>query len=140
MEHERPLMPGDGSLKGRCLLVDDEPAVRQTSRSLLQEAGLSVVEASDGIEAIEIYAEHGDDIDVVLMDITMPRMDGYQALMRIREMDPEARVIISTGNVQDAEEVELEWGVPLLAKPYGSQELRAVLARLLEQQPAQPVR
>ena len=97
----------------------------------LEELGLEVMEAVDGLEALEQYRLHGDEIDLVLLDITMPRLDGYQALRRIRNMDPDARVVLSTGKLQDADEVELEWGVPMLAKPYGSQELRAVLARVL---------
>lgn len=122
------------SLSGTVLLADDEPGVREVCRLMLEAEGMTVIEAVDGQEAVEIFLERRSEIHMVLLDITMPRMNGYQALVKIREIDGGARVLLSTGNVQEAEEVESEWGVPLLAKPYGAQELRAAVARVLSGQ------
>lgn len=118
-------------LEGTVLLADDEPGVREVCRAMLEEEGLSVIEAVDGREAVEIFRERRLEIRMVLLDITMPRMNGYQALVKIRELDPGARVLLSTGNVQEAAEVERQWGVPLLEKPYGTKELRAAINRVL---------
>ena len=123
------------ALTGRVLLVDDEPAVRKVGRRMLEDMGLEVSEARDGVEAVELYRKEGDAIDVVMLDITMPRMDGYQAFREIRALDPEARALLVTGNVQDLEDVEGTWGVPLLAKPYRAQELQTVLAELMLTEP-----
>jgi CheY-like chemotaxis protein len=128
-------LAGSPGLKGRVLLVDDEPAVRKVGRRMLEDMGLEVLEARDGIEALEIYRREGDAVDVVMLDITMPRMDGYQAFREIRSLDPEARALLVTGNVQDLEDVEGTWGVPLLAKPYRAQELQTVLAELMLTEP-----
>jgi CheY-like chemotaxis protein len=125
-------------LKGTVLLADDEPGVREVCRAMLEEEGLTVIEAVDGQEAVDIFRERRAELHMVLLDITMPRMNGYQALVKIREIDPGARVLLSTGNVQEAEEVETEWGVPLLAKPYGAQELRAAISRVLGGSRIQP--
>ncbi|HSG50402.1 MAG TPA: response regulator, partial [Longimicrobiales bacterium] len=124
-------LPEDRPLYGRILLADDEPGVRYVCRAMLEAEGLVVVETEDGQEAVERYRDEGGTFDAVILDITMPRMDGYKALEAIREMNPGARVVLTTGNLQDAEEVQEVWGVPLLAKPYGSQELRAMVAGVL---------
>jgi len=125
------VLPEDRPLYGKVLLADDEPGVRHVCRAMLEGEGLEVQEADDGLAAVERFREAGGGFDLVILDITMPRMDGYQALAAIRDQDPGARVILTTGNLQDAQEVLATWGVPLLAKPYGSQELRTVVAAAL---------
>ena len=118
-------------LAGRILLVDDEPAVRRVARRMLEDVGLDVVEAGDGLEALEVFREERDRIDAVVMDITMPRMDGYGALREMRALSPGVRALLVTGNVQELELVEETMGVPLLTKPYRAQELQAVLSEIM---------
>ena len=115
-------------LSGRILLVDDEPAVRRVARRMLQDVGLEVQEAADGVEAVEIYRREASNIDAVVMDITMPRMDGQAALQEMRKVDPGVRALLVTG---DVELVEQTMGVPLLTKPYRAQELQAVLSDIM---------
>ena len=87
---------------GRILLVDDEPAVRITASRILRNGGYEVVEAEDGAQAVEIFRAHAKPFTAVLMDLTMPRMDGGEALKAIREIDPTARVLLMSGfNEQD---------------------------------------
>lgn len=77
----------------RILIVDDLAFIKLIIRDTLEKKGFEVVgEASNGIEAIEMYSRLRP--DVVLMDITMPRMDGIQALAKIMEMDKNAKVIM----------------------------------------------
>ncbi|NLN26767.1 MAG: response regulator [Firmicutes bacterium] len=76
------------------LIVDDASFMRMRLRRVVTEAGHDVIEAANGLEAIEMYKEHKP--DVVLMDITMPEMDGVEALKQIIELDPNAKVIMCT--------------------------------------------
>jgi two-component system, chemotaxis family, chemotaxis protein CheY len=77
----------------RVLVVDDIEFIKLIIRDILEKRGFQVVgEASNGIEAIELYTKVKP--DVVLMDITMPRMDGIQALSKIMEIDKAAKVIM----------------------------------------------
>ena len=126
---------GGRPLHGRILLADDEEGVRRACGGMLKEEGLEVVEVADGAEAVERYRAGPEDYDLVILDVSMPRMDGYQALEAMREIRPNVRVILSTGNVHDADEVEAKFGAPILAKPYGSEELRAAVARGLGRRP-----
>ena len=132
-----PKVEDGASLAGTVLVADDDPAVRGVCRAMLEEMGLRVLEAADGQEAVDVYRDGIGKIDLAMLDIAMPRMDGFQAMMAIRKMNPGARVLLSTGNVESAEEVEAVWGVRLLPKPYGSRELRETIAGLLT--PVEPV-
>ena len=125
-------LPDGARISGRVLLVDDEPAVRRVATRMLQDVGLEVVEATDGVDALEIFRREGSEIDAVVMDITMPRMDGQAALQEMRKLDPGVRALLVTGNVQDVELVEQTMGVPLLTKPYRAQELQAVLSEIMQ--------
>ncbi len=78
----------------KVLIVDDSLFIRTKSTKLLTEAGYDVVEASDGAQAVKKYFDEKP--DAVLMDVTMPLMDGLQALKAIREGDPGAKVIMVT--------------------------------------------
>ena len=77
----------------RVLIVDDLAFIKLIIRDILEKRGLEVAgEASNGIEAVEMYIKLKP--DVVLMDITMPRMDGIQSLSKIMSIDPNAKVIM----------------------------------------------
>jgi len=89
----QPIEPGTGTI----LLVDDEEAVRSIAALMLQRLGYTVLQAGDGEEALEIFTAHRQEIRGVVLDVTMPRMDGLTALIRLREMDPTVRVLMSSG-------------------------------------------
>jgi CheY-like chemotaxis protein len=129
------LESGGRPLYGRVLLADDEEGVRRACGGMLREEGLEVVEVADGVEAVERYRSQPEDYDLVILDVSMPRMDGYETLGALREIRPEVRVILSTGNLHDADEVEAKFGAPILAKPYGSEELRSMVALGLGRRP-----
>ena len=76
----------------RILVADDAAFMRMRLHNLLAEAGHTVLEASNGAEAVEQYQKERPDL--VLMDITMPVMDGLQAIDAIRRIDPEARIVV----------------------------------------------
>lgn len=116
---------------GTAIVADDEEGVRYMCARMLEETGLDVVSAVDGVEAVEAFRRLGDEVALVVLDVTMPRMNGYDTLRAIRTLDPHACIILTSGNLQDVAAVEAEWGVPLLAKPYAARELTETLARVL---------
>ncbi|HJW73430.1 MAG TPA: transporter substrate-binding domain-containing protein [Geothrix sp.] len=93
------MVPGSGTI----LLVEDEPEVRLSAGTMLRQAGFQVFEAVDGMEACEIYRKEHARIQVVLMDLTMPRKDGRAAAEEILAFDPAARIILTSGFPVDVE-------------------------------------
>lgn len=86
------------SANAKVLLVDDSGLARRSTRRVLEQAGYVVVEAEDGLSALERFAV--DKPDVVLLDLVMKGMYGLDVLTRLREMDPSARVIVVSADVQ----------------------------------------
>jgi PAS domain S-box-containing protein len=102
------------------LVVDDDSPVREIMRDMLSAGGNKVLEASHGREALDIYRKRGAEIDVVILDMMMPDMDGAEVFAGLRAIDPRARVIISTGFSADAKIPSLlaAGAKGLLRKPY----------------------
>ncbi len=131
---EPPSPPLHPSLpNGRVLLVDDESTIRATAGAMLESLGFKVLDAADGIEAVELYKTHGKDILFILLDLTMPRMDGMEAFYAIRAMNPAAKVILSSGyNRQEALQPFLGAGpAGFLKKPYQYKDLVFELEKIL---------
>jgi PAS domain S-box-containing protein len=82
---------------GTVLLVDDEEIVRELGQEMLARLGFRVVTASDGREATEVYRELRGEIVLVLLDLTMPRMSGEETFHALRAIDPEVRIVLSSG-------------------------------------------
>ncbi len=81
---------------GRVLLVDDEEGVRRIGGEMLKELGFEVITANDGRDALEIF-KNSEDISFVILDLTMPHMDGEQCFRELRRLSPDVRVIMSSG-------------------------------------------
>ena len=84
----------------KVLVIDDSAVARMSLGSTFREAGHEVVEAEDGARGIEAFREHRP--DVVFLDLTMPVMDGFEALAHITRLDPKAKVIMVTGDTKPA--------------------------------------
>ena len=82
---------------GVILVVDDEKVVRVLARSILEDAGFEVLECSNGRLALDAFKEHGDNIVAVLLDMSMPELDGSETFRELRRLCPEVRVILSSG-------------------------------------------
>lgn len=111
------------------LVVDDEGMVRQVLRAMLEEAGYSVLEAADGAQGVEAYRRHGAEIDLVILDVAMPVMGGADCFAAIRELDPQARVIVSTGFAETAgrHAAAFPGRNGLLRKPFRNKDLIAMV-------------
>ena len=121
-------------LRGTILVVDDEPEVLKMARELLEFAGFDVIEASDGREAVDQFRSQGDAIDAILLDMTMPGMNGAEELAEIRKMEPQAKVILTSSYDGQDTVASLSGaeGVEFLQKPYLARTLVAKLASILE--------
>jgi len=116
------------------LLVDDESMVRDLGRAILTRAGYRVLTAEDGVEAVETFERQRAEIDLVVLDVTMPRMSGRDALRHILDIDPAARVLFSTGfSAEDLASVD--GAIGLLSKPYRPQDLVTAVRAALAPQP-----
>jgi signal transduction histidine kinase len=126
--HETPV-PG----KGRILIVEDEDVIQRMATRMLEHLGYDVVTASDGQEGVEYYEQHGSEIDIVIIDMIMPRMNGRECFRRLREMNPEVKAILSTGYGLDSAVRELlgDGMIGYVQKPYVVGQLSEAVAKAL---------
>jgi PAS domain S-box-containing protein len=121
------LVPWQGS--GTILLVEDEPQLSMVAKALIQALGFSVVEAANGKEALEVYQKNAEYITLVVTDIGMPIMDGYELFRKLKDMAPELPIIISSGFGDTLVSSRIATGeaAGILSKPYSFDNLREVL-------------
>ncbi len=119
---------------GLILFVDDENINRELARVMLEGCGYEVVLAEDGEHAVKLYAELSGKIRAVILDIVMPKMSGDEACARILAMDPQARIIISSGFCEDTRvKRALASGAKLFVpKPYSLKGLSSAVKSALE--------
>jgi PAS domain S-box-containing protein len=134
VETARPPVMNGAACAGRetVLLVDDEPMIRNLGRTILQAFGYSVQLAEDGVEAVEMYRREQRRIDLVILDLMMPRLSGQDAFRQLLKINPHVRVLFASG--YSGEPIfgpEGERALGFLAKPYRPDDLaRAVRAAL----------
>jgi PAS domain S-box-containing protein len=114
---------------GHILLVDDEESVRILGRRVLERAGFKVTEADDGPAAIEAFRQSPELFHAVLLDVTLPTLDGLTVLERIREIRSDIRVVVSSGWSEEevAARIGGRPGVRFLQKPYRAEALVEIL-------------
>jgi two-component system chemotaxis response regulator CheY len=119
-------------MKAKILIVDDSGLARRMLRQMLEDMGHSVEEATDGATALERYYLNRHDL--VLLDMVMNGMYGLEVLAKIRELNPDVRVIVATADIQNStrEQVRGAGAAAFLTKPFNRQELTGVVSTLLE--------
>jgi PAS domain S-box-containing protein len=140
IEHAKPQplatfdnpLPGAGLLeerKGKILVVDDEECVRSLAAEYVQYLGFEAIEAGDGNEALKLYQRHADDIDLIILDLAMPNMDGVTAFLELKKIRPDVRVIISSGNNEQAVAEQFKQEKPdcFIRKPFQLKELESMI-------------
>ena len=111
---------------GTVLLVDDDKIVLDIANTALSMMGFRVLTAMDGIEAVEVFQQHRDEIRLVLSDFSMPRMNGWDTLIALRRINPDVRVILASGYSEEQvmEGTHPELPQAFLGKPYGFKDLK----------------
>jgi PAS domain S-box-containing protein len=130
------LLNGDSSHddwrgEGTVLLVDDEGTVRDIGSEMLKELGFEVITANDGREALDRYREHPG-IDLAILDLTMPHMDGEQCFRELRQLNPEVKVIMSSGfSVHEVTQKFAGKGLAgFIQKPYNMSALKQAIQNI----------
>ena len=115
------------------LLVDDEEIILEAATAMIESLGLKVITATNGLEAMEVIKRPDLQVDVVLMDLTMPHMDGREAFQAIRRLQPNMPVILSSGyNEQESIQAFTGRGLAaFLQKPYTLRSLRQTVFEVL---------
>ena len=118
---------------GTVLLADDEPTIRGLGQEMLEVLGFSVLTACDGRDAIEVYTRNRDEIVCVLLDLTMPELDGEQTFRALRVLKPDLKVIMSSGyNEQEVTQKFVGKGLSgFIQKPYKMVEMSRKLQEIL---------
>ena len=123
----------ESGAKGTVLVVDDEPAVRRVCQAMVERLGYKVLAANGGEEGVKMVKEHGDAVDAVILDLSMPGMDGLAAFHEMRREKPDILVVLSSG-YSILETTQRFTGVGMAAfiqKPFKLDELRELLAGVL---------
>lgn len=119
---------------GTALVADDEAAIRDITAALLERLGFYVITAADGIETIDLYSKNAEDITLLLMDVNMARLNGLEAVLRIRHISPKVPVLFMSGypreQVMDCFEQQPHTG--FINKPFQSRELTAGIRSVME--------
>jgi PAS domain S-box-containing protein len=129
-EKAEPSLSGEGLI----LLIDDEEVMRVTGKALLEECGYHVMLAKNGKEGVDLFSCHASEINVVILDMIMPVMNGRDCFFSLKEICPDVKIILSSGFVQPKELAELQENglTGFIRKPYQITELSRAVACAME--------
>jgi len=116
------------------LVVDDEPLITDLAREILRRYGYNVLTAGGGEEAIDLYRQRSGEIAAVILDMVMPGMDGREVFTHLREINPAAKIIASSGysHDRDADDLIVQGATGFVQKPYRIAELVKVVGEVME--------
>jgi PAS domain S-box-containing protein len=116
------------------LVVDDEPAMRSIIQNILQTRGYNVLLADNGEAAIEAYRLRKDEISLAILDMIMPGIGGHETFLRMKTINPEVRVILSSGyfGEEQAQEIMSQGARAFIQKPYAARELTRLVRKVLD--------
>lgn len=127
---------GEGAIAkgtGMIFVVDDEEIIRAMLKDMLESLGYKVGMAANGTEAIDLYSKHGSTIDLVIIDMIMPGLDGKETYLRLKELNPDVKVILASGYSHDtrAQEIINEGVCDFVYKPFTVGELSRKIRHIL---------
>jgi signal transduction histidine kinase len=115
------------------LVVDDEDLVREMCIAFIRSLGFQAIGAADGYEALRLFREHANEITLVILDMTMPRMDGASTFYELRKIRPDVRVIISSGYSEENVTSQFTEVVPagFIHKPFRTEILQSKIEQVM---------
>ena len=124
---------GKGLAINKVLVIDDEEGIRMVAQRTLERAGLQVITASDGREGLKVFEETKDELSLVILDLTMPHLNGEEALVEMRQINPDVPVILTSGyNEQEiSTRFEGQELAGFIQKPFRPTVLLAMVERVL---------
>ncbi|MGC9092190.1 MAG: PAS domain S-box protein [Bacteroidota bacterium] len=127
---EAPMSTGNELI----LVVDDEDTLRELVKDVLETYGYRVMLAGNGEEALQVYSKHKEEIALVILDMVMPKMGGRETFLKLKELNPKVRALLSTGYSQNgkAQEILNSGVMGFLQKPYQAEELAAKVRKVLD--------
>jgi two-component system, cell cycle sensor histidine kinase and response regulator CckA len=128
--------PGS-TMKNTVLVIDDEPLIRDVARLMLENVGYDVLVAEDGVAGAEVAAQHRREILLILCDLRMPGMDGWQTIAALREVAPEVPIALMSGQTIDAATRDQYPAQPweTIQKPFAFHALNDLLQKAKDAQP-----
>ncbi len=138
---EEKMTPGQPDAIGgneTVLLTEDDSEVRKMVSGLLTDFGYTVIEAKDGEDAVERFREHRDDIQLVILDVIMPKKNGKEVYSEVVQMKPEIKVIFASGYPVDVIRRKgiIEEGMEFISKPFAPSEFLKTIRKVLQQKAA----
>jgi len=117
------------------LVVEDEPSLLQLLQHVLEENGYRVLTASDGIEGVKVYESNVDDIALVVSDVGLPKLDGFNAFLQMRRINPNVNAVLASGYLDDKVKVDLykEGIKDFIKKPYQTEEILSKINELVKE-------
>lgn len=116
------------------LIVDDQETIWDFLIEALQELGYSVLLAENGIDAVEIYKSNPKEVDLVLLDMIMPKQGGHQTFFKIKAIDPNAKILLSSGYVSEDEVKDLlnQGACGFIPKPHRLAKMAVAIRQVLD--------
>jgi two-component system cell cycle sensor histidine kinase/response regulator CckA len=133
---EAPASGPDGALRGTgvILIAEDEDLVRAQLDRILKGAGYTVLQANNGMRALELFRAHQPKIDLVILDVVMPELDGWNSFLAMKELMPDLKVLFTTGYAANVLPEDFSSSrARILSKPYKPKRLLAQVQELLTQ-------
>ncbi|MFH2092906.1 MAG: PAS domain S-box protein [Pseudomonadota bacterium] len=134
IEHPKEKTPGTETGNETILLVDDESALREIAAKAFQQRGYDFIQARNGEDAIDLYAKNPSDIDLVILDLSMPGMGGYKCLEQILSIHSGAKVLIASGYASDTtiKDCLKSGAIDYIRKPYEFADLFKTIRKILD--------
>lgn len=126
------LFSGKAKFSGSVMLVEDESAVREAVKSILEIFGFTVITAENGYDALTALENGGTEIDLILSDVTMPKMGGHQLVQQLKLKYPNMKILLMSGYHSGDASESYDERIPLIQKPFTLKELSSQLQILME--------